>query len=101
VNENQRDVKDRPRESVRRSQTVSVMSGALAPQLGESGSAGNRVKAYPDNSLSKTDRSWRSAQESANPTIGSSTNSSQRLTRNTQERAIPDDQHRCHPQIML
>ena len=82
VGENRSEVKMRTRKSVSRSQTVSVLSGAVAPHLEESETSGKRVRAYSDNALSKTDRSWRSTQDSTYPTISSRTNTSQKLTRN-------------------
>ena len=68
---------------LRRSQTMSAVSAASKDELRQSD--GMRPRAYSDNALSRTDRtSWRSAQDSAYPTISSSprTNSSHRLTRN-------------------
>ena len=67
---------------LRRSQTMSAVSGPLKDEFRQSDSM--RTRAYSDNALSKTDKSWRSTQDSAYPTISSSsrTNSSHRLTRN-------------------
>lgn len=73
------------KQDIRRSQTLSVMSGLRRSERRESDTSGNRARSHSDNALSKAGSSWRSTQDSAYPTVVSSrTNSSntQRLTRN-------------------
>ena len=67
---------------LRRSQTMSAVSRPSKDEFRLSDTM--RARAYSDNALSRTDKSWRSTQDSAYPTISSSsqTNSSHRLTRN-------------------
>ncbi|TAQ90172.1 hypothetical protein B7494_g1476 [Chlorociboria aeruginascens] len=74
-------VRNIPRKSLRRSQTVSVVSGTIASELADAQSAVNRVRANSENALSGSDPSWRSTQDSNYQTSGSRTDSS-RLSRN-------------------
>jgi axial budding pattern protein 2 len=70
---------------LRRSQTMSAASDARLSRLRDSDNSGNRFRSNSENALSKTDRTWRSTQDSKAFTNGSSrTNSSksQRLSRN-------------------
>jgi axial budding pattern protein 2 len=70
---------------LRRSQTMSAASDARLSRLRDSDNSGNRFRSNSENALSKTDRTWRSTQDSKALTNGSSrTNSSksQRLSRN-------------------
>lgn len=68
--------------SMRRSQTVSIMSGALPPDSTQTGTFASRKRSYSESALSKSDRSWRSTQDGSYLDTGSRTNSSQMLTRN-------------------
>ena len=67
---------------VRRSQTVSAMSGTLESELLDSDISGTMTRACSENELSKAERSWGSTQDSPHQNIGSQTNSTRRLTRN-------------------
>jgi axial budding pattern protein 2 len=82
INESKRRSRKLTDSPLRRSQTMSAVSGPLSDEFRLSDTM--RARAYSDNALSRTDKSWRTTQDSAYPTISSSsrTNSSQRLTRN-------------------
>jgi axial budding pattern protein 2 len=73
------------KQDIRRSQTLSVISGPLQSQLQESDVTQKRARSYSESAVSKAESSWLSTKDGALPTAGSSrTNSSntQRLTRN-------------------
>ncbi|KAE9377975.1 hypothetical protein N431DRAFT_399232 [Stipitochalara longipes BDJ] len=73
------------KQDIRRSQTLSVISGPQQSQLQRSDISANRVRSYSENALSKADSSWKSTQGSVYPSAESSrTNSTntQKLSRN-------------------
>jgi axial budding pattern protein 2 len=77
--------KRKKKQEIRRSQTLSVISGPQLSQFQGSDSPGNRVRSYSENALSKADSSWKSTVGSVYPSADSSrTNSTntQRLSRN-------------------
>jgi axial budding pattern protein 2 len=83
--EQQTSLKRQKKQDIRRSQTLSDISGTQRSQLQESDAPENRARSYSENAASKADGSWRSTQGSLYPTEGSSrTNSTntQRLSRN-------------------
>ncbi|KAH8782592.1 hypothetical protein BGZ57DRAFT_260926 [Hyaloscypha finlandica] len=83
--EQQTSPKRQKKQDIRRSQTLSDMSGTQRSQLQESNSSENKARSYSENAASKADGSWRSTQGSLYPTEESSkTNSTntQRLSRN-------------------
>ena len=83
--EQQKSPKRQKKQDIRRSQTMSVISGAQKSLVQGSDTSGNRVRSYSENALSKVDSSWKSTLGSVYPSEESSrTNSTntQRLTRN-------------------
>lgn len=85
TNEKRMSPSNLPDRNLRRSRTTASMSGARESEMssGLMESSGNRIRSYSETALSKTDKSWRSTQDSSLPMVDSSsgTNSSYRLTR--------------------
>ncbi|TVY38646.1 Axial budding pattern protein [Lachnellula occidentalis] len=89
TNEKRMSPSNLPDRNLRRSQTTTSMYEARESGMSKRSSSGlmessgNRIRSYSENALSKTDKSWRSTQDSSQPTVESSsrTNSSYRLTR--------------------